>query len=166
MPYIGKKLRPEAENVIDSTTEDSSTSSDEEENVTTAIVGQSKDRIVLRTNRWFQDWCKDPTCEQEAQHRHKYFNPNGLEKGEYTESVWSICHSKDCRVSPNPHAHQKCMIRNKQTLPLSYFKRLPRQDTPEVERHAKGLDAIDEAISDYELDSTSKNDKAVARRDN
>ena len=58
------------------------------------------------------------------------------------------------------------MIRNKQTLQLSYFKRLPRQDTPKVERYAKGLNAIDEAISDFKLNSTLKNDKAVARRDN
>jgi len=131
--------------------------------MTAAITAWDDDRIMVRTCRWFVDWCKDPRCKQPAQHKHKYHTPNGLEKGEYAVCVWSICHSKDCGKHPGPHAHQYCMVQNKQTLPMSYFGRLPRQDSPTVVR-AKGLDAINEARTDVQ--NKTKNEEAAEGRDN
>ncbi|KAL8857433.1 MAG: hypothetical protein Q9198_010723, partial [Flavoplaca austrocitrina] len=166
LPHIGKRPRNETGSK-EPEADDSSTESEEEEEDTATVIGQRKDKIILRTRRWFEEGCRDPNCEQDAQHLHKHFSPTVPEKGEYAEVVLDICRKRDCGMirTSGPHAHQRCKHWSIRTLPMSYIKRLPRQDTPEVERHAKGLDAIDEAISDFELDNMSKNDKAVARGD-
>jgi hypothetical protein len=159
LPHIGTERRGLPMAIDDS-------SSEEEDEVkaamTTTIIAWHEDRIVVRTCEWFVDWCKDPSCKQAAQHRHRYFNPNGQKKGEYADCVWRICHSKDCTRPPRAHAHQTCMVPQKQTLPMSYFGRLPRQDSPQVVR-AKGLDAINEARQDAQ--EATKNDEAATGKD-
>ena len=53
LPYTGKEPRLALTTEYLESKYSSSELEEEEENVTTAVVGQSKDRIILRTNRWF-----------------------------------------------------------------------------------------------------------------
>lgn len=129
----------------------SSSNDSDEECPDTTITGWSNDSITVRTNQWFEDWCTDPNCEHDAQHQHKYHMPGASIQTTAVESTWEICHSRKCKMARRPHAHQHCMIKSAQRLNMTYFKGLPRQDTPCEERNRESLDAIDDAISDLDL---------------
>jgi len=114
-------------------TSEEESESEQETQSATKIVDAGAEFYALETTRWFQDWCRNPECEQERQHKHKYFNPNSYEKEGKTICMWYKCRQTDCKEQKEPHAHQMCYTEARQTLPLSYFQKLPRQDDPDEE---------------------------------
>lgn len=145
LPHHGKEPRPELEFENDdseySTTPDElSEESDVESKPHAAISAWISSRLRVRTRYWFTDWCRDPECiATEAQHRHQYFAPHGQERDEWAECTWYTCRDQGCRRSNGPHAHQQCYTKQRQTLPMTYFQRLPRTDTESGNRRLQEL---------------------------
>jgi len=140
----------------------------------TWVVEKTGNTVTVQTTRWFVDWCRNPECEQDGQHKHKYFDANGQARSTTTLCVWYRCITPTC-INRTPHAHQMCFSKGKQTLPLSYFIRLPTRakDEPsipeerqsdEMEKRVERLEAEAQACGLSMPEATPSELQVVATR--
>jgi hypothetical protein len=95
--------------------------------------------VVTRVTRTFQEllttyWtdtpCTNPTCEQEAQHNHKIFDPRVKPKEEVVTIRVTLCQDFSCRHAPTLHSHEGVGYGEIENISLP----------PEVARHVYGTE--------------------------
>lgn len=113
-----------------------------ETNDSTVLKEINGNQITVRTKNWTSRWCDGAHCNDERQHKHRCLRPKGPQQETEAECILFRCSDKTCQKKKGmTHAHQRSFDKTLQTIPMSYFETLPRQDQGKQKRKS---DAISE----------------------